>query len=147
MKNGWIPLIVLTLSVEIVALIVCDVEKKAVLKDDGNGTTPLIELTRKSEIFASMLLNVEANKISYDDMKGARPLMLLTLSAFTEPLVAVRMPVFVKMDESVVAWTIDVDISVVDVIVTLINRAWIVSAISCPVLITFAVIEDVCRLL
>ena len=141
------PLIVLTLSVEIVASIVCDVEKKAVLNVDGKGIMPLIELTRKSEMLASMLLNVDANKVSYDDTKGSRPLMLLTFSAVTAPLVAVRTPVLVKIDDSVFACTIDVEISVVDVIVTLINRAWIVSAISCPVLITFAVIEDVVRLL
>ncbi len=58
------PLIVLTLSVEIVAYVVSDVEKYAVLKDDGNGTMPLIELTCKSEIFAIILLKVEANRIS-----------------------------------------------------------------------------------
>ena len=56
------PLIVLTLSVEIVASIVCDVEKKAVLKVDGKGTIPLMELTRKSEMLASMLLNVDAKR-------------------------------------------------------------------------------------
>ena len=55
------PLIVLTLSVEIVALFVCDVEKKAVLNVLGNGTMPLMLLTRKSDMLAIILLNVDAN--------------------------------------------------------------------------------------
>ena len=49
--------------------------------------------------------------------------MLLTFKFVTEPFVAVRIPVFVKIEESVVACTIDVEMSVVDVIVTLIRRA------------------------
>ena len=49
--------------------------------------------------------------------------MLLTLSAVTAPFVAVRNPVFVKTDASVVTCTMDVEINVVDVIVTLIRRA------------------------
>jgi hypothetical protein len=58
------PLIVLTLSVEMVAYVVSDVEKYAVLKVDGKGTMPLMELTCKSEMLAIILLNVEANRIS-----------------------------------------------------------------------------------
>ena len=49
--------------------------------------------------------------------------MLLTFNACTEPFVAVKVPVFVKIDESVVACTMDVEIKVVDVIVTLMSRA------------------------
>ena len=52
------PLIVLTLSVEIVAFVVCDVEKNAVLNVDGNGTIPLIELTRKSAMLATFPTSV-----------------------------------------------------------------------------------------
>ena len=80
-------------------------------------------------------------------MNGSRPLMLLTFKSVTSPFVAVRIPVFVKIDESISACTIDVEMSVVDVIVTLIKRACITSAISCPVLITSAAIDDVVRLL
>ena len=47
------PLIVLTFNVEIVAFVVCDVEKKAVLNVDGKGMIPLIELTRKSAMLAT----------------------------------------------------------------------------------------------
>ena len=58
------PLIVLTFNVEMVALVVCDVEKMAVLKVDGKGTTPLILLTCKSAMFATfptMLLSVASS--------------------------------------------------------------------------------------
>ncbi len=67
------------------AMSVCDVEKNAVLKEDGKGTTPLMLLTCKSEMFAIMLLNVEANRVSYDDTIGSRPLMLLTFNSVTNP--------------------------------------------------------------
>ena len=120
--GSW-PLMLLTRKSTTFATSVCDVEKYAVLNDDGNGTIPLIELTCKSEILAIILLNVDAKRISYDDINGSRPLMLLTVSAVTSPFVAVRMPVFVKIDESVVACTMDVEIKVVDVIVTLMSRA------------------------
>ena len=93
------------------------------LNDDGNGTTPFMLLTCKSEILAIILLNVDANSISYEDINGSRPLILLTFSAVTSPVVAVKAPVLVKIDESVVAWTMDVDMSVVEVIVTFIKRA------------------------
>ncbi len=80
-------------------------------------------------------------------MNGSRPLILLTCKSVTSPFVAVKIPVFVKIEESVLACTMDVEMSVVDVIVTLMSRAWITSAISCPVLITSAAMDDVVKLL
>ncbi len=52
------PLILLTVKVEMIAFVVCDVEKNAVLNVDGNGTTPLIVLTRKSAMLATFPTSV-----------------------------------------------------------------------------------------
>ena len=51
-KKGSMPFMLLTVSVDMIAFVVCDDDTNNVLNDDGNGTTPLMLLTCKSEMLA-----------------------------------------------------------------------------------------------